>query len=190
MKRLFYGLIFLLTAMFLGYCRNQEEEVKPTPSLTTEEEQEEQIQTKIYYIGDTMQLKINDCVFVVDTFQQDTFYMCIDSLKDGRCPFYSFICSLMMPPGHAYVYLDVYFQQQKYWLVPSIVGHAESRTCPRSSGWDGKTIDTLGHQWCVYSITPHPDTSNVIQPDSSGGISTWPPLDIPDSAYTITLKVS
>ena len=175
MKRL--GIIILLLAILTG-CKKKNP-VNPynnNNSTDTTQGITQGNSTNIPLVGDTIGIKIDSCVKVLDTLTMDTLTICWDSVVDKRLLYP--LCTHAMPWGYAKVY---------YTLNGNIHFMLGMEDCNvYAKGCGGLTtepylnrlpmsIDTLGYEICLTYFWPPEDTFS--QPG------------IPDSAYFSKLYI-
>ena len=168
MKRLWILLILILV---VSGCKD-ETPVKPSGNTQTQNNS-----PAIPIVGDTIGIKLDSCVKVLDTLTMDTLTICWDSVMDRRL-LYPY-CQTSIPPAYAKIYYtlngNINFALGIDDCLPRTRGCEDRVHSPLDKDSLLASIDTLGYEICLTYFFPFEDTFS--QPG------------IPDSAYFSKLYI-
>ena len=107
------------------------------------------------YIGSAFSIKLNQCKVLIDSANNQTYSLCLDSVMDARI--LKEDCYLTFFPGLATIGITWINQNQDSTNIAlKIEGCPSSlNNCPIAL-----SVDTLGYRFCFLKLDPHPDTIN------------------------------
>ena len=123
--------------------------------------------SNFHYIGDTVNLKYGGCKEIVDSVDNRTYELCFfqDSIIDNRCPNpYCIQGPCGFTPFNGAKVKFEWKAKNGNTAIISLIAHPFScgkdfTLCDSSTIYNVK--DTLGYRFCLISLTPYPDSSNV-----------------------------